>query len=336
MAVSTGEQRPRLTIVAGPNGVGKSTFVAELVESGYDIGTFVNPDVIARSLQDSSGDAEPLTNLDLAAGRETLRLTRELIARQQNFTRETTLSGNEILRTMQAAKDAGYEVNLMFIGVDSVGTSKSRVRNRVQEGGHDIPETAQDRRFERSFQNAPRAAAIADRAYFFHSGEAGYELVAEIESGRVIRANLELVSWTEGALTGLERAGLVADIAVRADELRPGISPEEQVAFITSVLPDLIELENAARQYDDPRFHGAFTVAVTEAPPEGSLYEVTEGVHLLFSVTVRDRQITGIPVFNLAPDEFESVRSRIATQKEVKEAILQQLEAREAEDELEP
>ena len=56
------------------------------------------------------------------------------------------------------------------------------------------------------------------------------------------------------------------------------------------------------------RLRGTFAVAVTEATPEGSLYEVTEGERLLFSATVRDRQIVGIPVFNLASDELEGVR----------------------------
>ena len=284
-------------------------------------------------MQDSSGDVESSANLDLAAGRETLRLTRELISQRESFTRETTLTSNEILRTMQAAKDAGYEVTLMFIGVDSIEASKARVRRRVEGGGHDIPEEVQERRFEKSFQNAPRAAAIADRAYFFHNGDRGHELVAEVENGRVIKANLGLTSWLEKAITGLERAELVEDISGQADEVRSGKLEAEQVAFITSVLPDLIELENAARQYGDPRLHGAFTVAVTEATPEESLYEVTEGVRLLFSATVRDRQIAEIPVFNLAPDEFEGVRSRITAQKETSEALLRQLEA---EEEIEP
>ena len=324
---------PTLTVVGGPNGSGKSTFVAGLGRRGFDVGTFVNPDVIARSLQDSDQGTKQPTNLNLAAGRETLRLARELIAQRQSFTRETTLTSKEILRTMQAAKEAGYEVTLIFIGVETVETSKDRVRTRVEDGGHDIPEDVQERRFEKSFQNAPRAARIADRAYFFHNGDRGHELVAEVENGRVIKANLGLTSWLEKAITGLERAELVEDISGQADEVRSGELEAEQVTFITSVLPNLIELENAARQYGEDRLRGTFAVAVTEATPEGSLYEVTEGERLLFSATVRDRQIVRIPVFNLASDELEGVRSRLAMQKQSSEDLLQQ---RQAENEFEP
>ena len=110
----------------------------------------------------------------------------------------------------------------------------------------------------------------------------------------------------------------------------------EQVGFIVSVLSDLVAIENAARQYGDARLQGAFAVAVTESNLEGRSYVVMEEERFLFSATVRDRQVTEIPVFNLAPDEFEGVRSRVAAQKEANEVILQQLEDREAEDELEP
>ena len=123
------------------------------------------------------------------------------------------------------------------------------------------------------------------------------------------------------------------DISGQADEVRSGELEAEQVTFITSVLPNLIELENAARQYGEDRLRGTFAVAVTEATPEGSLYEVTEGERLLFSATVRDRQIVRIPVFNLASDELEGVRSRLAMQKQSSEDLLQQ---RQAENEFEP
>ncbi len=225
--VTSTEDRPKLTVVGGPNGSGKSTFLTALVDAGYELGTIVNPDEIARAMQGSGGDTELPPNRDWAAGREALRLTRDLIARRQSFTRETTLTGSEILRTMEAAKTIGYDVTLIFIGVESVGTSKRRVRNRVREGGHNILEAAQDRRFERSFRNAPRAARIADRAYFFHSGERGYELLGEVENGQVTAVNLDYVVWIGKALAGLERAEVVETIVAPVDPIHSEVELEE-------------------------------------------------------------------------------------------------------------
>ena len=68
---------------------------------------------------------------------------------------------------MQAAKEAGYEVTLIFIGVETVETSKDRVRTRVEDGGHDIPEDVQERRFEKSFQNAPACGTDRRPRLFF-------------------------------------------------------------------------------------------------------------------------------------------------------------------------
>jgi len=157
-------ERPVFTVIGGPNGAGKSTFTDALRRTRYALGEIVNPDVIAAALPG------PDAARDARSGRETLRRTGARIANGATFSRETTLSSREILRTMQAAKAAGFEVNLFFVGVDRLDTSQSRVRQRVAQGGHDIPPEAQARRFERVFDNASRAAALADTTYFIHSG----------------------------------------------------------------------------------------------------------------------------------------------------------------------
>lgn len=124
--------QPVFTVIGGPNGAGKSTYTDRLAAAGYDLGEVVNPDVIAAALPG------PDTTRDARAGRETLYRTRALIVSGQTFSRETTLSGREILRTMEAAKDAGFRINLFFVGVDSLETSRRRVEDRVSEGGHGI------------------------------------------------------------------------------------------------------------------------------------------------------------------------------------------------------
>lgn len=188
----------RLTVLGGPNGAGKSTAFAELCRLGFVTGTFLNPDDIAREL---GGD--PHTR-DLRAGRETLRLARSWIEEGRTFTRESTLTGNEIVRNMRTAHDAGYRVVLVFVGVDSVVASKARVEDRLLSGGYDIPIEAQERRFTRSLENAPRAARIADAAYFVDNRER-LRLVASVDCGQVQFFDASLARWVEGALEGLPR-----------------------------------------------------------------------------------------------------------------------------------
>ena len=193
--------RPVFTVIGGPNGAGKSTYMDRLAASGYSLGEVVNPDVIAAALP------EPDATRDARAGRETLHRTRALIADGQTFSRETTLSGSEILRTMQAAKDAGFIVNLFVVGVDSLQTSQRRVEQRVKEGGHGIPEQVQARRFDRSFDNAVRAAQIADTTVFVHSREEQFQSVGMARRGMMAwRADMAGLQWLDHVTEGLARS----------------------------------------------------------------------------------------------------------------------------------
>ena len=196
----TGPGRPLFTVIAGPNGAGKSTYAEGLTARGYPLGEAVNPDVIAAALPG------PDATRDTRAGRETLRRTRALIASGQTFGRETTLSGSEILRTMQAAKEAGFRINLFFVGVDSLETSRRRVQDRVSKGGHDIPRHVQERRFGRSFANAARATRIADTTVFVHSREEQFQSVSMARHGVVTwRADIPSLGWLDRITQDLER-----------------------------------------------------------------------------------------------------------------------------------
>ncbi len=188
---------PTLTVVGGPNGAGKSTLVADLQTAGYPLGVLLNPDEIAKTLS-GSGPAR-----DLQAGRATLRQSRALIANRTTFTRESTLSSTEILRTMQAAKAAGFRVVLHFVAVSDVETTMARVRSRVAQGGHDIAGPVQARRFDKTFLAARRAAQIADTAYFIHNGRPGHRIVGMAEQGRVTYRDRQTAPWIKRATQGL-------------------------------------------------------------------------------------------------------------------------------------
>ena len=200
--------RPVFTVIGGPNGAGKSTYTEGLAAMGYPLGEAVNPDMIAAALP--GPDATRHTR----AGRETLERTRALIVSGQTFSRETTLSGSEILRTMQGAKEAGFRVNLFFVGVDSLETSRRRVEDRVSKGGHDIPRHVQERRFDRSFDNAARAARIADTTVFVHSREEQFQSVGMARHGVMAwRADIPGLGWLDRITQAMGR-------------LRPGDDPK--------------------------------------------------------------------------------------------------------------
>lgn len=195
--------RPRFTIFAGPNGSGKSTAYLRFLDAGYDAGEYLNPDDIAKEIGAAS-DAPAV--IDLRAGREVILRSRALIEAHRPFVRETTLSSREILRSAASAEAAGYRVVMVFVAVGSTKVTKTRVSVRVASGGHNIPKEAQERRFPRSFDNAPRVARIADAAYFLDNSGMQHRLVAMAHGGTVAFLDPQQANWVERATAGLPRA----------------------------------------------------------------------------------------------------------------------------------
>ncbi|MFZ1159520.1 MAG: AAA family ATPase [Candidatus Sulfotelmatobacter sp.] len=163
---------PRLSIIAGANGCGKSTFTSR---SSFVYNTpLLDPDAIGKALQPTI----PGTSA-VAAARHVLIAAHEHIHKRDSFAVETTLSGQGYLRMMLDARARGFEVVLVYIGTENVEINLARIRDRVLAGGHDVPEEDVRRRYTRSFENLPTAIYRADHTILFdNSTDEGYRLVA--------------------------------------------------------------------------------------------------------------------------------------------------------------
>ena len=165
--------RPVLTIIAGSNGCGKSTLTSSAKDK-FQQTPVLDPDAIARSLQDSVGDIAS----NIEAGKRVLRLADDLITARQSFTIETTLSGGTYLRMAEKATEVGFLLMVVFVGTSSVEINLGRVKERVIKGGHDVPEEDQRRRFPRTLTNMGRLLPMADLAVILDNSGDGYVLVA--------------------------------------------------------------------------------------------------------------------------------------------------------------
>jgi predicted ABC-type ATPase len=63
---------------------------------------------------------------------------------------------------LESAKAIGYQVGVIFIGLDDSQLSIARVMDRVENGGHDVPDDLIERRFPRVFHNLKAAIPICD------------------------------------------------------------------------------------------------------------------------------------------------------------------------------
>ena len=133
---------PNLYVISGCNGAGKTTASYTVLPEILDCEEFINADEIARGLSPFNPDKAAIE-----AGRIMLSKIDEFINKKVDFAFETTLSSKSYLHTINEAKAHGYEVTLLFFWLDSVELAIERVKTRVAEGGHDIPEKVIRRRY---------------------------------------------------------------------------------------------------------------------------------------------------------------------------------------------
>ena len=113
-------------------------------------------------------------------------IIRENIAKKLSFIRESTLTAKFDFQMIKAAKESGYRVALLYVGVNKVEISINRVKRRHESGGHSVPEEDIRRRYVRSLENLPEAIRLADTAIIFDNSGKKYKQIALFEKGRLM------------------------------------------------------------------------------------------------------------------------------------------------------
>jgi predicted ABC-type ATPase len=140
--------QPSVYVVAGPNGAGKSTFARLFLPDYADCREFVNADLIAAGLSPFNPEGQAIQ-----AGRLMLERIETLARLRINFGFETTLAGRGWLPLLHKLREQGYRLNMFFLWLPSSELAVSRVGERVQAGGHSVPEAVVRRRFVRGIKN---------------------------------------------------------------------------------------------------------------------------------------------------------------------------------------
>ncbi|MBW2130632.1 MAG: zeta toxin family protein [Deltaproteobacteria bacterium] len=135
-------------IIAGVNGSGKTTFAKEFLPFEARCINFVNADLIAEGLAPFRPE-----NAAIKAAKIMIQQIDECIRKEESFAFETTLSGRRYIRKIKEMKSKGYDVVIYFLKLASVDLAIERVKMRVLQGGHNVPEKDIKRRFDRSWNN---------------------------------------------------------------------------------------------------------------------------------------------------------------------------------------
>src|SRR5579885_371680 len=133
----------KILIIAGPNGAGKTTFAKEFLPNEADCPTFINADLIAEGLSPFSPELAAIK-----AGRLMLEAINAQVQRSTSFAFETTLAGLGYIRLIRNWRKLGYQTKLFYLSLQSPEEAIARVRARVAQGGHHIPDDVVRRRFD--------------------------------------------------------------------------------------------------------------------------------------------------------------------------------------------
>ena len=190
-AAKNGEQKlPDLYIIAGPNGAGKTTFAKEFLPHYAKCENFVNADLIAQGLSPFSPAAA-----GIKAGRLLLKQIHEFAERRADFAFETTLAGKTYIQLLRKLRQQGYVIHLFFLWIPSVELALVRIKDRVAQGGHNVPTADVRRRFGRSVQNFWQVYRPLFNSWtLFNTSTAPPALIAKEEGGKLTVADTDVFS----------------------------------------------------------------------------------------------------------------------------------------------
>ena len=205
--------RPRLTIVIGTNGAGKSTWCSkhedELPAAFYDA------DSIANSLGDWNDPRD-----QIQAARRVNGAIRDHLAKRESFGFESTYSGRSRPRMVERAARAGYDVHAVFIGTRDAEINVIRVQKRVTENtGHAVDADDIRRRWHNAQENLARTAHAFTRIDLYDNSGTTYRQIAVLKRHAIEQVSPETPEWTR-LLLG--RIGNLLGVSVETTEDRHG------------------------------------------------------------------------------------------------------------------
>ncbi|MCM3269019.1 hypothetical protein [Paenibacillus elgii] len=122
--------------------------IRNLIVDRLGISINIDPDSLARSF-----DADQPDRRKVSAGKEAIKLDRDCIRHNRDFSIEITLAGRNVIRLMRDAKAYGFEVTMFYVGLGDYRLNIEHVAARVRNGGHNKPTEDIIRRHTTSINN---------------------------------------------------------------------------------------------------------------------------------------------------------------------------------------
>lgn len=152
-----------LVLVAGPNGSGKTTITDAYIRARFPIWPKLNADrLLVNLLRADALQMRPEPGIQAAQIIDTTAHGLSMLA--EPFVLETVLSSPKYKPLVTRARTSGLIFRLVYVITESPRLNVERVRQRVRDGGHDVPADRIQARWYRSLKNLEWFIERADRA----------------------------------------------------------------------------------------------------------------------------------------------------------------------------
>lgn len=186
---------PVLYVIAGPNGIGKTTSSFDLVPMGIPI---INSDEIAAAVRDAGSIK---TNAQEYSNREASRLMNEYLGKRESFAIETNLADMDTWKFLIETQKYGYKINMIYLSTDNLALLNARIDQRVLAGEHYVRPDIVEERYVNSLSLLNHYFHIPDHLQLFDNSKS-LQLIAEIKKGEVQQLHSSLPDWIANKLSG--------------------------------------------------------------------------------------------------------------------------------------
>ena len=183
---------PRMIVVAGPGGSGKSTLYPV---SSFGV-AFFNADDRAAEL--NGGSYGSISNeIRKIVNHEFEAFVLGSIEKRNSCAIETTLRSDATFEQARIAKQAGFVTEMRYLALRDFASHLDRVKARADAGGHSASETTLRRIYEASLRNLRRAVLEMDLLWVYDntSIDASHPLVLEARKGEVCFVADDAPNW---------------------------------------------------------------------------------------------------------------------------------------------
>ena len=193
-----GKETKQLWVLVGGNGSGKSTFYRKYLKPrGMP---FVNADVLAKQVFPDDPEGNSYEAAMYAA-----QMREELLKDGSTFCFETVFSHPSKIDFIARAKAFGYHVVLIVLHVENSSLNKARISQRVEEGGHSVPDDKVESRIPRTLENIRKAIPLCDQVRILDNSSSlePFQQVATIRPQGVTFQHVPVPEWAAGLMTDL-------------------------------------------------------------------------------------------------------------------------------------